>query len=69
MDHFLLNRINIDICQFANARLIITMCTRGLKGSKRRLLSTQAKSIFIYNYRNSRIREIEQSTDGRKYVR
>jgi len=29
----------------------------------------QAKSIFIYNYRNDRIREIEQPIDGRKHVR
>ena len=68
MDHFLLNWIT-DICQFANARLMITVCTRGIEEFKAQLPFRRAKSIFIYNYRNDRIREIEQPIDGRNHVR
>jgi len=47
MDHFLLNWIT-DICQFANARLMITVCTRGIEGFKAWLpFDKQNRYLFI----------------------
>ena len=47
MNHFLLNWIT-DICQFANARLMIAMCTRGIEGFEGARLPFDKRNRYLF---------------------